>query len=168
MARRDWLKNSGKELQKFERSLATGRSHIVPVWNRGERMAVRAHGWMSPEQFKEQVSPVHYSGWDVMEHDPETQKGKEFPEVVKHFTGNVDYKIDDLINVVREEGIKRPVIISQQKQYQPDWDYEKGQWRKDSPDRHALLDGHHRAYAAMKAGKPIPVWIAAEEEIELR
>lgn len=103
-----------------------------------------------------------------MEHDPETQKGKEFPEVVKHFTENVDYKIDDLINVVREEGIKRPVIISQQKQYQPDWDYEKRQWRKDSPDRHALLDGHHRAYAAMKAGKPIPVWIAAEEEIELR
>lgn len=158
--------------------MQTGRAQLVPVWRRGDRMRVRARGWLHPDQFIETVAPGEYvHDWRYLAHkedDPIFEKKPELREAQKKFVGNVEYDIDELVKSVGEHGISTPVIISKHQQDTALVDVDKGDWKRDekgniiSEPKHLLLDGHHRAYAAIKTDQIIPMWIADEEYITLR
>lgn len=134
-------------------------------------------GHLHPDQFTELVAPSEYvHDWRLLAHEEDSPILKKTPtlrEAQKRFVGNVEYDVNDLIKSVKERGVQKPVIISKQKQETSLVDVEKGDWQRDregnimSADKHLLIDGHHRAYAAMKAGRPIPVWIADEDRIKI-
>lgn len=178
MPRNNTVNPNDKNLQKFNRALETGRAHVVPVWRRGEKMRVRAMGHIQPAQFTELVAPTDYvHDWNYLTHEENSPIFKRNPalrEAQKRFVGNVEYDVGDLVKSVEEHGISTPVIISKQQHDTSLVDTEKNDWKRDeqgnivSAPRHLLIDGHHRAYAALRANKPIPVWIADEEQITLR
>lgn len=165
------LNPSNKDYEKFTRALKTGRPYVVNVWNRGDRMSVRAMGILSPQQFVQNVATTEYTeGWHNLTHNPQHPLAQRYPKVHETFMGNIDYDMDKLIESVRTRGVRRPVIVSKQKIEGFDWDSSDPNNVKavTMPPRHQMLDGHHRAYAALQANVPIPVWQASEERITLR
>lgn len=178
MPRRKLTNFNPTEIDRFHRAMETGRAQTVPVWRRGDRMRVRAKGWLHPDQFIETVAPGEYvHDWRYLAHEennPIFEKNPQLREAQKRFVGNVEYDIDDLVKSVEEHGVSTPVIISKHQQDTSLVDIDKNDWKRDekggivSAPRHLLIDGHHRAYAAMKAKQLIPVWIADEEQITLR
>lgn len=178
MPRRNIVNPNDKDIEKFNRALQTGRAQTVPVWRRGERMRVRAMGHLHPDQFIETVAPGEYvHDWRYLTHEensPIFDKNPQLREAQKRFVGNVEYDVGDLVKSVEQHGVSNPVIISKHQQDTALVDIDKGDWKRDksggivSEPRHLLIDGHHRAYAAIKSNQLIPVWIADEEHITLR
>lgn len=162
-------------LDKFNRALETKEPHTVLYSPLGIKMKVRALGHLHPDQFAEMVAPGEYaSEWGLLTHDPNHPLVKEHRVLQKaqqEFTNQGKYDVSGLVEAVRKEGIRRPVIISKTKHDTPRTDESTMDWVRDasgnvvSTKRHLLLDGHHRTYAAMKTGKLIPTWIADEEII---
>lgn len=178
MPRRNVVNPNNKDMDKFNRAMETGRAQLVPVWRRGERMRVRAMGHLHPDQFTHLVAPTEYvHDWDYLAHEennPIFDKNPQLREAQKRFVGNVEYNVDDLVKSVREHGVSTPVIISKHQKDTAMVDIEKNDWERDEQGgiifrpKHALIDGHHRAYAAMRTNQLIPVYIADEEQIRLR
>lgn len=171
-------KPSFKEMNRFNRALQTGRAQTVNVWQRGERMRVRAMGHLHPDQFIPIVAPSEYvNDWELLTHEENSPVFNDYPELRKsqqRFIGNVDYKVDDLIESVNRYGVTNPVIISKIRDPHTSFDAKNKDYERDKKGnillkpKHLLIDGHHRAYAAIKSNQLIPVWIANEEQIELR
>jgi hypothetical protein len=180
MTRRAVLGDNPKNLEKFDRALSTGRTHVVPIWRRhgGVRIAVRALGHLQPQQFSKMVAPTDYvNDWEYLTHEensPVFDINPQLRDVRNAFVGNVEYSVDDLIDSVRQRGVHTPVIVHKVQKDEPVVDLETNDWKRDSEGKfvtalkYPLIDGHHRAYAAMKANRSIPVWITAEELIRQR
>jgi len=178
MPRRKVTNFNYADIDKFHRAMETGRAQTVPVWRQGNRMRVRARGWLQPDQFIETVAPSEYvHDWRYLTHEensPIFDKNPQLREAQKRFVGNVEYDVGDLVKSVEQHGVSSPVIISKHQQDTALVDIDKGDWKRDksggivSEPRHLLIDGHHRAYAAIMANQFIPVWIADEEHITLR
>lgn len=180
MPKRRLLDDDPKNVEKFDRALRTGRTHVVQMWRRhgGVRVAVKALGHLQPQQFSEMVAPTDYvHDWEYLtheEHSPVFDINPTLREVRDRFVGNVEYNMDDLLDSVKHRGVQTPVIVHKVQKDEPVVDLETNDWKRDSEGnfvsalKYPLLDGHHRAYAAMKANRPIPVWITAEELIRQR
>lgn len=131
-----------RELKAFDTSLSTNSPRTVSVF-RGlntTRMKVRPLGHISPEQFKEMTSPAYFdTSWDELSDDM--------------LERDVKYKMEDLRNSVKEQGVVRPVVLSQKSTSD---DFTKG--------KHIVVDGNHRAAAALHSGKNIPTYVLHEDE----
>jgi len=140
------------DITTFNKRLSSKRAARVYVYNAGnsEEVIVRAVGWLHPDQFKQQFAPdYHFYGnnWD---------------ETAKHprITETVDYSIDELAESMKQHGIGRPVVVSEQAHdtYSVDRsDPENPKWNR-GPDMPKVIDGHHRVLAASKAGVLIPTY----------
>lgn len=136
MATRDGFDTTTADLRKFEKGLETGAARQIMMWDMP--FHVRSLGHVSPEQFKEQFNPSqHAADWDQVEQSPS-------------FAESVDYSIDNLTKSVEKHGVQKPVVVSR---------IAKQRWPWDESVKQVVLDGHHRALAAMRAGKPIPTYV---------
>lgn len=127
------LPNS-KELDIFNSRLAGApRSHVVKVFNppNTERLKVRPMGHLSSDQFREIATPSYFeSDWDSLT-----------DEVLEK---NVDYKMEDLRNSIKQHGVIRPVVIDNT--------------HNDDTGKFMVIDGNHRAHAAVQLGLHIPTY----------
>jgi hypothetical protein len=133
-------KRDTQHMERFNYSLQNNRRAVVaPLWNHGDKIWVRAHNILHPLEFKNHFAPTqHEFDWHNLTDD--------------QLNGNIDYKMRDLEQSVLRHGVLRPVIAAQTK-------HNIG---GIGLDRNLVLDGHHRAVAAMRQGVHIPVYIAAE------
>lgn len=139
------LPNS-RSLSDFNKSLETRRSRTVDVFNppHTERLRVRALGHISPDQFRELTAPAyHMRDWDDLQ-----------DEVLER---NVEYKMDDLRRSVGKHGVVRPVIIDN---VATSVTSPKGEDVK----KQVVIDGNHRAAAAVRLGLTIPTYVLHESE----
>lgn len=136
-------------LDRFERGLDTGRSRKEEIWNHPNNRfpSVRSLGHISPDQFKQNYYPTaFYEDWDRLASD----------EATPHLEKNIDYKMSDLENSIKEHGIVRPVIVGHPRVVAPNPNGETEKERSGYTVRGDVLDGHHRAIAAMRANVMIP------------
>jgi hypothetical protein len=136
-------------LDRFEKGLDTGRSRKEELWNHpnNQPVSVRSLGHLSPQQFKERFSPTSFAeSWDDLTSD----------EATPHLEKNVDYKMADLESSIKEHGMVRPVIVGHPRfvSGNPEGKTEEEITGYTIPGE--VLDGHHRAIAAMRAGVRIP------------
>jgi len=127
------------ERDRFETGLKSKMPRKEQMWNEehSRMVYVKSLGHISPQQFKEQFTPVNTS-WESVEKDTFLHK-------------NVDYKMDDLVKSVKQHGIVRPVIVGNPIVFPQD--AETGR----EPRQPEVLDGLHRVIAASRAGIDIPV-----------
>lgn len=128
------------ERSRFEKGLKTRQPRKEQLWNaeHSRLVYVKSLGHVSPQQFKEQFEPLD-SSWENAEDDTFLHR-------------NVDYKMDDLVESVKQRGIVRPVIVGNPIRF-------PGSSNVHKPE---LLDGLHRAIAASRAGIDIPVNVLDE------
>lgn len=145
-------------MERFNRSLNNNRRIVMaPLWNYGDRMRVRAFGVLHPKEFERQFSPMEYSSnW-----------GSITDEELHH---NVRYRMRDLEESIRKTGVLRPIIAGQVPEDFPDWRHhslasEEAVHAVPYVQKFPVIDGHHRAVAAMRVGANIPVFMAAENLI---
>jgi len=146
----DYLSDDGlntfDERDRFEKGLRTGKPRKEQMWNeQHSRMVyVKSLGHINPQQFKEKFEPMN-NRWEDVEKDTFLHK-------------NVDYKMDDLVESVKQHGIVRPVIVGNPVVF-PSQVHEGTQILKpdEKPYHPEVLDGLHRAIAASRAGIDIPV-----------
>lgn len=142
-------------MERFNRSLNNNRRIVMaPLWNYGDRMRVRAFGVLHPKEFERQFSPMEYSSnWRDID-DEQLHR-------------NVGYEMRDLERSIRKTGVLRPIIAGQMLEDSPDWrhhDFDSGE-PLPVVKKFPVIDGHHRAVAAMRVGANIPVFMAAENLI---
>ena len=139
------------ERERFNRGLETGESRPEQLWNEGHARTVyvKSLGHMNPQQFKEQFQPMNF-GWEYAERDDMLHR-------------NVDYKLDELVESVKQHGIVRPVIVGHPRVF-PEMKIEGTNKLKPgtTPLKAEILDGMHRVEAASRAGVDIPVNILDE------
>jgi hypothetical protein len=136
--------------QRFEKGLQTGRPRREQLWNglNLEKINVRSLGHISPQQFKEQFQPTGFAeSWDELASD----------EATPHLEQNVGYKMNELEQSIKENGMVRPVIVGPERQIPPNQyaSTERGRTGYTRPGE--VIDGHHRVIAAIRAGVHIPV-----------
>ena len=136
-------------LDRFEKGLSTGRSRQEELWNHpnSQTVSVRSLGHLSHPQFKQSFSPTSFSAsWDELASD----------EAIPHLEKNIDYKMSDLVDSVKEHGLVRPVIVGHPRVVEPNPNGATDEERSGYTILGDVLDGHHRAIAAMRAGVRIP------------
>lgn len=144
-----------EEQKKFNRSLETGRAYrTYMLWDGYDHAVdVKARGYMSSPQFTMIARPSEYgSSWldidEPVERRPGMVQGGEFQ------ADDPYYK--DLEQQIMKEGIKRPVILGP-KQGMMVPPTQSGRSRIVRVPAHPVMDGHHRAFYAIKHGLHIPV-----------
>ena len=139
-----------EEERKFNRSIETGRPSTTLLGFMGEpRVSVRALGKLSSAQFTMIARPSEYSNsWLHMDE----ARGQDW-RTPDFFGDNPEYQ--DLEQRIMKEGVRRPVVLgSRQRMLLPG--------TSSNPNRivrgnyHPVMDGHHRAYFAIKHGLPVP------------
>lgn len=136
---------------KFNRSLETGRPYTTNLGWKGEpSVSVRALGRLSSAQFTMMARPSEYSdSWLNLDE----ARGQRWG--VMNFHGD-DPEYQELEQRIMKEGIRRPVIIGEKHNMMVPG-------TPSNPTRivrtpaHPVLDGHHRAFYAIKHGLHIPV-----------
>lgn len=132
---------TNKEIETFSRRLGSNRPAPIKIFNGGNTQSVKAVplGHMSPHQFREIAKPTYFqSDFDDLS-----------DEILE---SNVDYKMSDLEKSVKTHGVLRPVLIDRK--------YE-GQ---DPDSRPYIIDGNHRAIAAIRTGVSIPTYVLHKSE----
>ena len=140
------------ERDRFDKGLQTKQPRKEQMWNEehARMVYVKSLGHINPEQFKRQFSPQNSLS------DPNTWWETEEKDTFLH--RNVDYKMDDLVESIKQRGIVRPVIVGNPVVY-PSMVHEGTQILKPDakPHQPEVLDGIHRVIAASRAGIDIPV-----------
>ena len=139
-------------MERFNASL-NNKNKIVraPLWGFGDHVRVRALGVLHPKEFESQFGPLeHSSDWHNI-----TDLDLEY---------NVPYQMRDLERSIRKHGVLRPVIARQTPENFPEWRHHDRNSGENPPfiRKFPVIDGHHRAVAAMRVGARIPVYLTAE------
>ena len=138
--------------QRFNRSLETGKPYRTTFLGEERPISAQAMGRLSSAQFTMMVRPGDYSSsWlDMDEPRP------HIPGQMHRQPFDADHpEYQKLEQDIMKNGVIRPVIIGSTKENIMIPTHGE-QW----PNRtlaHPLLDGHHRAFFAVKHGLEIPV-----------
>lgn len=147
-----------EDQRRFNRSLETGRAYRTTALGNGYPISARALGRLSSGQFTMMVRPTDYSNsWLDMD-VPRPRVGPEHHQ--PPIFGADDPHYQQLEEEIMKNGVIRPVIIGAKKENMmiP----EIGDMGERWPNRtmaHPLIDGHHRAFFAIKHGLHIPVTV---------
>lgn len=141
------------EEQKFNRSLETGRSYGTEMWGEERRVNVKAVGRFSSPQFTMLMRPSEYSAsWLDMNIPVDYAPGQVHYQTFQE--GHPEY--EELEQSIMKEGVRRPVIVGQKQHVLLPDVYPDAKDFSRTPAR-PVLDGHHRAFFAIKHGLHIPV-----------
>lgn len=139
-----------EEEKRFKRSLETGRPYVTYALGDDYRTSVRALGRLSSAQFTMMARPGDYSNsWLDMDVPRPHIEGMMHTNAFQ--ADHPEYK--KLEESIMREGVRRPVIISQPRDV----------FALDDEDettpigrKRVVLDGHHRAFFAIKHQLHIP------------
>lgn len=141
-----------EEQRRFNRSLASGRPYRTQYFGDEIPVSVRALGRLSSPQFTMMIRPGEYSNsWLNMDEPVPRTPNTTVPN---DFDANHP-AYQELEQEIMKNGVLRPVIISPNKKNVLIHDYGE-KWPNRTP-AHFVLDGHHRAFFAIKHGLDIPV-----------
>ena len=142
-----------EEEKRFSKSLETGKPYTTYALGNEFRTSVKAMGRLSASQFTMMVRPSDYSNsWLDMDEPYEVPPGHV--QGPKFQADHPAYK--ELEEQIMKEGVRRPVIVgSKQDMILPGVPGNEN--RLVRTPAHPLLDGHHRAFFAVKHGLEIPV-----------
>jgi len=142
-----------EEEQKFKKSLKSGRFYGTEMWGEERNVNVRAMGRLSSPQFTMLMRPSDYSNsWLDMD-----VPVPHVPGHVRHQPFDADHpEYQELEQRIMKEGVRRPVIVGQkQNMYNPDIHLDPN--NITVRPAYPVMDGHHRAFFAIKHGLHIPV-----------
>lgn len=148
-----------EDQRRFNRSLETGRSYRTTMLGNQYPISAQAMGRLSSAQFTMMVRPTDYSSsWLDM--------GVPRPRAAPHEQQRPIFGADDphyqaLEEEILKNGVIRPVLISNQKENMMIPSHGET-WPNRTP-AHPLIDGHHRAYFAIKHGLEIPVSVLKKQ-----
>jgi hypothetical protein len=140
-----------EEQKRFDRSLETGKPYRTTFLGNEYSISAQAMGRFSSPQFTMMVRPGDYSSsW--LDMDVPRPRVPGMSESQPFEADHPEYQ--ELEQEIMKNGVLRPVIIGEKRNMMipesgPTW-----------PNRtlaHPLLDGHHRAFFAIKHGLDIPV-----------
>ena len=142
-----------EEERKFKRSLETGRSYSTRMWGEERSATVKAIGRLSSPQFTMLMRPSEYSAsWLDMNIPVDYTPGQVHYQTFQE--SHPEY--EELEKSIMKEGVRRPVIVGQKQHVLlPDVSPDAKDFSR-TPAR-PVLDGHHRAFFAIKHGLHIPV-----------
>lgn len=140
-----------EEQKRFNRSLETGKPYRTTFLGNEYPISAQALGKMSSAQFTMLIRPGDYSSsWLDMDVPRPRIPGQ--PEQQPFDAEHPEYQ--KLEQQIMKEGVLRPVIVGDKRDMMiPDFG-EK--WPNRTLAR-PVLDGHHRAFFAIKHGIDIPV-----------
>lgn len=139
-----------EETAKFNRSLQTGRAYSTLLgWKDEPAATVRALGRLSSAQFTMIARPSEYSdSWLNLD-----EARGQYPGQMNFHADDPEYQ--ELEQRIIKEGVRRPVVLSERRRTMLPG-------TPSNPTRivrgnvHEVLDGHHRAFIAVKHQLHIP------------
>ena len=141
-----------EDRKRFTRSLETGRPYRTTILGDGYPISARAMGIISVPQFTMMARPSEYhNSWLHMD-EPQVRQPNmtHYPDFIEE--GDEHYaKVEQDI---MKNGVIRPVLLGPKRNMLIPETGEK--WPNRTP-AHPVLDGHHRAFFAIKHQLPIPV-----------